>query len=531
MKTRSFLSSAAILATAGLISKLLGALYRIPFFRVVGSEGMGLYQMAYPLYTMLLAISSAGIPVAISKLVSENYARRDFKGVAKVFWVSLVFIAFLSGITSILLYKSAFYLAGQVLHDPRSCYSIMAISPAVFFVSVMSVFRGYFQGFQEMVPTACSQVLEQCIRVVTVLVGAYLFLPRGIEFAAAAATFGTVTGAVAGVLYLSGLYFLKPYFNAAFAGTIGLTGKSQGVCKILHQVIVLAFPISLGGLIMPIMQALDALTVPGRLQLAGYSVSRAAQLYGQLTGGAVTLINLPTVLTVSLAASLVPAVSGFLERKNYYELRKQTETAIEVTVLVCLPAAVGLTVLAVPISDLLYKCPEVGLPLAFLAPATILLGLHQTTSGVLQGIGKTFLPAINLILGAIVKFIANYTLTAIPQIGIIGAAIGTVSGFLVSSVMNLVFIRNLTGWKPNYQTVLLKPTVAVTIMATGVFFTYGQLKPILGSSWATIISILTGGFLYLFVLTIMGTFRNTGIPGPSILLRSLIRRMKKWWLI
>jgi len=524
--TSSFLRGAAILTIAGLISKLLGALYRIPFFRVVGSEGMGLYQMAYPLYTMLLAVSSAGIPVAISKLVSENLARRDYYGVTKVFRVSLLFIALFSGTTSILLYKSAYYLAGHVLLDSRAGYSIMAIAPAVFLVSVMSVFRGYFQGYQEMAPTACSQVLEQAVRVLTVLVGAYFLLPRGIEFAAAAATFGTVTGAAAGIIFLAGLYFQKPRFDIVRPSKTGFIGKgsNRGVFGILNRVIVLALPISLAGLVMPVMQAVDALTVPGRLHLAGYSVSRAAQLYGQLSGGAVTLVNLPTIITISLASSLVPAISSLFERGNYREVNKQIGTALEITIMVCLPAAVGLAVLGAPVSDLLFKCPEAGVSLAFLAPAAVLLGLHQTTSGVLQGMGRTFLPAINLALGAVIKFFINYTLTAVPRVGIIGAALGTVGGFLISSTLNFIFVLHYTGWRPDLRTMLLKPTTAATIMGVGVYFSYFYLKTVLGSSWATVISILAGVICYVLVLAVLGSFQKIGIIGPGIIFRSLSRK-------
>ncbi len=524
MKSYSFLKGAAVLTVAGIVSKLLGAGYRIPFFRVVGSEGMGLYQMAYPLYTMLLAVSSAGIPVAVSKLVSENLARRDIKGVGRVFWVSLVFITVISGATSVSLYKGAFYLADRVLHDARAFYSIAAISPAIFFVGIMSVFRGYFQGFQAMVPTACSQVLEQFVRVATVLIGAYIFLPKGLAYAAAAATFGAVTGAAAGAVFLVILYVLRPYFKVTPSGPAGaVCGRGQNILSILCRVVILALPISLAGLVVPVMQTLDALTVPGRLQLAGYSVSRAAQLYGELTGGASTLINLPTVLTVSLAASLVPAISGSLERQNYHELRRQTETAVGITVLVGFPVAAGLMVLASPISDLLFKCPEAGLPLFFVAPAALLLGLHQTTAGVLQGMGRTMLPVVNLVLGAAVKFAANYTLTTVPGIGIVGAALGTVAGFLVSSLMNCICIRWLTGWVPDYRAMLLKPAAAVTIMAVAVYFTYGLSKTIVGGPWATVVAIAVGCLVYLALLAAMGIFREMGFPGLLQFVRRFFR--------
>ena len=514
MKTYSFLKGAAILTLAGIVSKLLGALYRIPFFRVVGSEGMGLYQMAYPLYTILLAVSSAGIPVAVSKLVSENLVYRNFTGIRKTFTVSLIFTGILSGVQSILLYKSAGYLASQIFHVPKAVYSIQAIAPAVFFVGLMSVFRGYFQGFQEMKPTALSQVLEQFVRVGTVLAGAYVFMPVGIEFASAAATFGAVTGGFGGFLFLTGLYFFRPYFKITPSDCLGpAKNYFHGVLGVVHRITVLALPVSLGGLILPIMQTLDAVTVPGRLQLAGYTVARSSELYGELTGAAITLINLPTVLTVSLAASIVPSISRGLERRCFSDVKRQISASIEITFLICIPAAVGLIILARPICGLLFKCPEAGLPLIFLAPATVFLGLHQTTTGILQGMGKNFLPVINLVMGAIVKLILNYTLTAVPQIGIVGAAAGTVAGFLVSSYMNYIFIRSFLGWTADYRKVLLKPLFAATIMAVGVYFTFSETTIVLGSGWATVIAVLSGAILYFAVLAVMGKIHINRIRG------------------
>lgn len=516
MKTQTFLKGAAMLTAAGLLSKVFGALYRIPFFRVVGSEGMGLYQMAYPLYTMLLAVSSAGIPVAVSKLISESITRRDIMEVKRIFRTTMVFIGLLSGLVSYLLYINAGFLANQVLHDGRAYYSIIAISPAIFFVGVMSVFRGYFQGFQLMAPTAFSQIFEQFIRVGTVLVGAYLFLPKGVEYAAAAATFGAVAGGAAGGLFLACLYFYKPIPNTNPLPNFNFPRHTWGTVQILKRIIVLALPISLGGLVIPVMQALDALTVPSRLQLAGFTVSRAAQLYGELTGGAATLINLPTVITISLATSIVPSISAFLERGNLAEVNRQIHTAVHITLMLCLPAAVGLAVLAVPISSLLYDCPEAGRPLLYLTPAALFLGMHQVTTGVLQGMGKTVVPVINLMIGAGLKFVLNYFLTAMPQVGIIGAAFGTVGGFMLSSYLNYIFIRFYCDWKPHYRKLLLRPVLAVTIMGAGVYFIHEQSRIILGESWAALVSMITGATIYLIVLIKTNALHDIGFnfAGP-----------------
>jgi stage V sporulation protein B len=297
-----------VLATAGLISKVLGVLYRIPFARLVGAEGMGLYQMAYPIYTMVLAVATAGFPVAISVLISEKKARGDALGIRKVFRLSLILLSSTGLLMSWMLFRMSGYLADHVLHDSRAAYSLAFIAPAIFLAGVMSVFRGYFQGQQWMFPTALSQIIEQLIRVGTVLFAAWWLLPRGLEFAAAGATFGAVTGGLAGLFVLLIIYFgFKPVHSGS---ALSLNSLDEGSLSLLKRLMILAFPIAMGALVMPVVQTLDALIVPQRLQQAGYTMQEATELFGQLSGMAGTLINLPGVITIALATSLVPAISA-----------------------------------------------------------------------------------------------------------------------------------------------------------------------------------------------------------------------------
>ena len=512
---QSFLHGALVLAAAGFISKILGVLYRIPFARLVGAEGMGLYQMAYPIYTMVLAVATAGFPVAISVLISEKKAQGDQPGLQKVFRIALLLLSSMSLIMAWLLFSSARFLADNVLHDHRAVYSLVFISPAIFFAGTMSVFRGYFQGQQWMWPTALSQVLEQTVRVGTVLLGAWWLLPRGLEFAAAGATFGAVTGGLAGLLVLLIIYFryqpvpssMVPSFRSANEGTFSL----------LKRLVTLAFPIALGALVLPFVQTLDAFMVPQRLQQAGYTMSEATELFGQLSGMAGTLINLPGVITIALATSLVPAISGAAVQQQWETVRRRLTIAIRVVGMVSLPAAAGLYILAIPISDLLYGVPEAGLPLKAMAPAVFFLGLYQVTSGVLQGLGKTIVPVRHLILASILKVGLNYLLVVQPAFGIQGAGIATGVTFAVAAGLNLLSLRRLLGYNPPWVLILLKPGLAVTIMAVFVNLTYERWQIALGSGHlATVLVVLLAGIIYGLGILLSGGLKRRDlemIPG------------------
>lgn len=511
---QSFLHGALVLAAAGFISKILGVLYRIPFARLVGAEGMGLYQMAYPIYTMVLAMATAGFPVAISVLISEKKAQGDRPGLQKVFRISLLLLSSMSLLMAWLLFSSAGFLADNVLHDHRAVYSLVFISPAIFFAGTMSVFRGYFQGQQWMWPTALSQVLEQTVRVGTVLLGAWWLLPRGLEFAAAGATFGAVTGGLAGLMVLLVIYFryqpvpsMAPVFRSA----------NEGSFSLLKRLVTLAFPIALGALVMPFVQTLDALIVPQRLQEAGYTMQVATELFGQLSGMAGTLINLPGVITIALATSLVPTISGAAVQQQWETVRRRLTIAIRVVGMVSMPAAVGLYILSIPISDLLYGVPEAGLPLKAMAPAVFFLGLYQVTSGVLQGLGKTIVPVRHLILASFLKVGLNYLLVVQPAFGILGAGIATAVTFAVAAGLNLWSLRCLLSYNPPWVLILLKPGLAVTIMSVFVNLTYERWQTALGSGHlATVLVVLLAGIIYGFSILLSGGLKRRDlemIPG------------------
>ena len=209
MQKKSFIKGALILSAAGILSKILGAVYRIPFARIVEGEGLGIYQMAYPFYTLILAVSTAGIPLAVSKLISERECQGDYDGVRKVFRLSLIALTAFGILASGLLFLSADWISINILKEPRAALSLKAIAPAILFTSVIANFRGFFQGHQRMTPTAISQVLEQFVRVGTVFIATWFLLDKGLELTAAGASFGASTGSFAALVVIILIYMFS----------------------------------------------------------------------------------------------------------------------------------------------------------------------------------------------------------------------------------------------------------------------------------------------------------------------------------
>ncbi|MFW5985250.1 MAG: putative polysaccharide biosynthesis protein [Halanaerobiaceae bacterium] len=510
-RRRLFIKGAITLSTAGLISRLMGFAYRIVLPRVIGAEGVGLYQLAYPIYTTLLVVSTSGLPVALAKMISDKITKKDYKFAYKIFRVCLNMSIGIGLFLSLLMAV----LAGPIIDifswDPRSIYSILAITPAVFFVSIMSTYRGFFQGLQNMVPTAFSQVTEQFFRIVTMVILVFLLLPYGIEFAAAGATFGAVVGAITGLLVLLYIYYNKreDIWDKIDRQT---TVTSFNTRKIAQDIISLAVPVTFGALILPLMSFIDAAIVPARLQIAGFD--NFMELYGQLSGMALVLVHFPTIFTLSLAKSLVPAISEAAALEDFGLIKRRTESSFRLTILIALPSAVGLFVLAEPLTTVIFDSPGAAIPLRFVAWGVLFISVKQVTAAILQGLGKATIPARNLLIGAIFNAFINYFLTALPGFGIRGAALGTVSGFAIASFLNLYYTSKWTDFDVDWRRFLLKPFIAVVVMyiviSEGfavVYNIYSYFLVDYSYTLTTFSMVFLGALIYPFVLLLLNEIK------------------------
>ncbi|QZY54736.1 putative polysaccharide biosynthesis protein [Crassaminicella profunda] len=515
MSSKSFLKGAAILGIAGIIVKIMGAFYRIPLTNMITSEGMGYYQTGYPIYVALLIISTAGIPTAISKLVAEKNAMGDRYGAHRIFKVSFILLFALGIVTSTVLYFGSGVIVGFMKNDGAR-YSMMAIAPALLFVPIMAAFRGYFQGLQDMVPTAISQIIEQFGRTVVGFLLAYVLLNKfnkELEIVAAGASFGAAAGAITGTLIIIFIYLKRRNkILSEIKGTSHLKQESAG--EILSQILAIAVPITIGASILPLMNTIDAAIVMRRLQDIGYSAKVSNDLYGQLTGMAAPLVNLPQIITVSLAVSLVPAISEAKQRRDMALVRENIQMGTRVALLIGLPAALGLVTLSKPIMLLLFPLiPESAVSaagsLSILGFGVIFLTLVQTFTGILQGLGRPTVPVINLFIGSIFKILATYFLTAIPSLNVRGAAIGTVIAYMVAAILNFFAVKRLSRTKFDFANFVIKPLIAVSAMSISVLFVYRWFADIFGNKLTTVAAIGVGAIIYgLMLLTTGGITKS-----------------------
>ncbi|MDI7245983.1 MAG: polysaccharide biosynthesis protein [Bacillota bacterium] len=518
MKSQSFLKGTAILVAAGIATKVLGALFTIPLARLIGAEGVGLLHLASPVFSMALVLCVSGLPVATSKLVAERLARGDPSGARQVLLVCLGLVIPVGMVLSAALYAGAGFISTSVVRDPRAYFPMKYLSPALALAAVSSVLRGYFQGHRTMIPTAASHVVEQVVRLVVGLGLAYAFLPRGAQWAAAGAAAGSSTGAAVGLVML-GVFYLVAAVDRPAPATLRrvpprrwpgerrrqrtLPGSAAG--GTLRQLLSLAGPATVAALTLPLLDVINAVVVPARLQQAGWSVTDATRLYGHLSVMAVGLVALPGVVTSAVATNLVPQVAAADARGERRRARMLARQAIRSALVIGLPASAGLAVLPTQICALLFKDPAGGVPLSSMAFASVFFCLQQTTAGVLNGSGKVLLPAKNGIVGAIAAGAVNYVLTAVPEVGIRGAAVGTGLAFLVTAALNTGAVGRLTGegigllavgWRALASCALMVPVVGTVSRVL--------LARTLSNSLSTSAAILAGILVYSLGLVALG---------------------------
>ena len=506
-KAESFLKGTLILTVASFVVKVIGSVNWIFVSRILGGEGIGRYQMAFPIYFFAMSISQAGVPVAISIITAERVALKDVFGARRVFRISMTLMVFTGLLFSLLTYFGAGWLIEwQFIRDPRAYMAVVALSPTIFFVTLLASSRGYLQGWQRMTPTAVSQIVEQIFRVLTMVLFASLLLPMGLDYAAAGASLGAFAGAIGGLLVLVYYHWkldkdIEREYGPNLAPPQGEAPAPLGA--IVRRIFSLALPVSAASIMLPIVSNLDLLIVPQRLEVAGYTVPQATELFGYLTGMAVPLVNLATILTASLAVSIVPAISEARALKDTQRVYNQTAAAVRISNFVCFPAFVVVFVLATPISTLIYNAPGAGPAVLVSSFSIVLLGLHQVSTAVLQGLGHPKIPMINMILAAAVKVALNWILTAIPWLGIMGAAWATAADMGVAAVINLYFIWRYIGYRMELLQ-LFKTMAAVAFMAGAVYLFYSFVMSTLAvNAVATFGSVFVGVIVYVAALILV----------------------------
>lgn len=506
----SFVKQAAILAMASILVRILGFFYRLPLTDMLGDEGNGIYSAGFYLYNFFLVMSSAGLPAAISKIVSEKISLGEYRNVKKTFMISLIIAIFVGLLFSLIMFFSAKTFC-NLIGSPKSYYTILTLSPTVLIVSVMSVFRGYFQGLGTNIPTALSQVIEQIFNAIFSIYLAYLLVPFSLSLGAAGGTAGTGIGAMAGFIYIFVIFLKKrKSINKKFylrAHIYRIESNKEVAIKIVKT----AIPIIAGTAIFSMTNLIDMQMVNNRLASSGvFSESEITALYGQLTGKYVTLTTLPVSISTALAISVLPSIASSIVQKEYKFVRKKIDITLRITMILSIPAAVGMGVLSDQLLQLLFPSHlDGGVLLRWGSLSIIFLALCQILTGILQGIGKVKTPAKNAFLGSLLKIPINYYLISIPNINVLGAVISTTICYIFASIFNFIALKKSIKISPDYKGIFFKPTIASIVMGVACYFSYKFIFYIFkNNSIATLIAIFISIIIYGIVLALIRGFRE-----------------------
>lgn len=523
---QSVIEGALVLTVAGIFIKLLGAVYRVPLGRLLGDEGLGIYGLPNYFYLLFFTLSSAGIPVAVARLVSEKMAAGRYRDAYRVFRLarfSMLVIGLVS--SSILYFGAGWFVESGLVADPRCYNGLRAIAPVPFFAAITAAYRGLFQGVRNMTVVAVSQVADQVMLVVATLTLAYLFLPQGLDRAAAGGNLGALPGAVMAMVIML-LYHARYRGEFHYLMLSDRSGKGEGTLSLLKKIYATAIPISFASIAIAITGILDNKLIIDRLQLVGYTLPQATAFYGQFTQMAMPLVNVAIAFASSLGASLVPSVAEAATTRDYARMRRQVTMGVRLAVVFSLPAATGLFILAPNLTDLVFANREAGIPLAWVSWVVVFWSVHLVTSGVLQGLGRADIPVRSLLAGIVFKVAITYYLTPTP-LGVRAAALGTVAMFVVSSLLNIASIGKRVGFDLNPARVLVRPAAAVLVMALAVLKVHGLLVPRLGDAWATLAAVGIGVVVYMPAIIMAGgiSIREVeGLPGPGKKIARIMER-------
>lgn len=494
-KSKSIIGGMTVLGLAGVICKLVGVLYSIPLTWMIGTNGLGIYQAVFPAYNLLLTISSAGLPVAVSRLVARSLAKDDPRGAKHVFKTALLLLLLLGSIATIAMLAGSNALAAAS-DQPASRIGFLVIAPCVVIVCVLSAFRGFMQGQQNMVPTAVSQLIEQVGKVFLALPMAYFGSKLGIEYGAAGALLGTTIVEAIALLYMVILYFRR---RTSFAAIPQLSPASdEKSVSIARQLMSISIPITIGACIVPLSQYIDSTMLVGRLISTDMDALTAGSVYGLFSGTVIRIINIPTALALAVSMSLVPAISSAKATEDQSAIVRQTDLGMRFAFLIGLPCSIGMSVLAEPLMRFFYQGSiaeeqlVLGGELLMMSALTIILfTVVQATTSVLQGLGKQRIPMYTLLAGVICKIILNYVLIAIPQINIHGAPIASLVCYSVSMLPNLYYMLKYTNSGMNWKGWIIRPAIASAAMGIAVF----ALRELLPVNRLTVMVEVAAGIL------------------------------------
>ena len=483
-KKQSFLQGVAVLTAATIIVKLLGFIYKVPLQNILQERGFGYFNTAYDVYNVLLMISTTGLPVAVSRMISQAQALENYAQIRKIYSVSMKVFLTIGVVGTLVMLVFCKPLSVMVTTNENSWAAIAALSPCVLLICIVSAHRGFFQGQSNMTPTSVSQVYEAMIRVVFGLGGAYLMLKKtgSLVYAAAGGIFGVTAGCIVAVVYLR-IQFGKSNQILRQGG-----GEAKSTRQTMKELLVIAIPITLGSAGLQIINLFDTMIYMRRLTGALQWTEKMADSAKGVYNFCQTVFALPCSFIPTITIAVIPAITASLTRKDLAEAKATSESSVRTMALIAMPCAAGLFVMADPVIRLLcstYTEDRIQLAatmLAILGLTVIFNSLVLLLNAIMQAHGDVTTPVINMLIGGVVKVIVNYILVAIPSLNIIGAAIGTIVCYVTITVLDLIAMRRSVTTRPAIFRNVLRPAAAAGIMGAATFFAAALLRNLTDSN-------------------------------------------------
>ena len=519
-KKQNFLQGAALLAISAAIVKLIGAFYKLPLNMAIGAEGYSYFTTAYDIYSVMLLASTAGLPVALSRMISQASTLEAYTRMRKIFRTALTIFTILGVITSVLMIGGAKWLA-NIMNQPDAWIAIACLGPCGILMCLMSAYRGYFNGQGNMAPTSVTQVIEAFIKLVVGLALAFAIIriTGSVAYAAGGAILGVTMGSAVALVYM------LAKFRKSYKG-LPVTSEAPGSTgETVKELLTIAIPITIGSAGLQLLTVIESGLYMDRLvHLIG-----SGQYMSHMVGGAVTaqkaaatlkglynmtqtIFNMPCAFIIPIAVSVLPAVTSFLTLGDHKGVRETEESASRITGLLSLPCAVGLTVLARPIMALLggYEGEQLEMSAQFMAIQGITVFLYaiiQYTNALLQSHGYVNVPVINMLSSGVIRLVLVYVLVGNPNLGLMGAPLGAFIGYLLIAVLNLVAIQRKVAQKPKLLKNLLRPAMPALVMGVVVFFCYKALVSVIGIDGSRVIlagaPIAVGVVVYFVCVVLM----------------------------
>ena len=514
-KKETFMQGVVTIMFSQILIKVLGLIYTLYLTNRegFGDAGNAIYASGYQIYALLLTVSSIGVPNAISKLVSERLAVGDNKGANKIFKVALVTFGALGAIGSMLLFFGAHVIAYSWTQIPESELTLVALAPAIFFVSISSVFRGYFNGRRTLKITARAQTIEQVFKTVLTIeiveIVAYT-TSTSTEMMAAGANVATTLATFSSFAYLFMYYRLKrkEIGNEIQSST---NYKYENVKTIVKNILMVSIPLTLSSIMTSFNKNIDSFTVK-RILSTYMPADIATKLYGQLSGKVDTVTNLPLAINIAFATALVPAISAAKAKNDRETATKRTSFSLLTSMLIGLPCVVGMIVFAQPILNLLYpNAKEGALLLQLISVSVIFSILDQTINGALQGFGKVMIPATALGIGCLVKLVLNIVLLKIPFFNVYGAAIGSIACHAVAFTIVFNVLKKYVKLDLPLGKFVIKPVIATGIMSVCSYTLCVILKGIIPGNTATLIAMAFAVIVYIAAVLALKIYNREDI--------------------